>query len=112
MQVGEGASQLGPPSVPAHVPSIDGLRAVAVLGVIAYHANFLPGSVGARGVDLFFVISGLCLSLPVLRRAGDFQRTRFWINRCWRIVPPYWAALALFALLSLTAFGLPSALAP
>jgi exopolysaccharide production protein ExoZ len=85
---------------------------LAVLGVIAYHANFLPGSIGARGVDLFFVISGLCLSLPVLRAGRELQRSKFWINRFWRIVPTYWIALGIFALLSLTAFGLPSALVP
>lgn len=92
----------------AHVGSIDGLRAVAVLGVIAYHAKFLPGSIGARGVDLFFVISGLCLSLPVLRSGENLQRSRFWVKRFWRIVPPYWVALAIFAALSLTAFGVPT----
>jgi exopolysaccharide production protein ExoZ len=80
--------------------------------VIAYHANFLPGSIGARGVDLFFVISGLCLSLPVLRAGRSLERSRFWVNRFWRIVPPYWVALAIFAALSVTAFGLPSAQTP
>lgn len=85
---------------------------MAVLGVVAYHANFLPGTIGARGVDLFFVISGLCLSLPVLRKGEELQRTRFWINRVWRIVPAYWVALLIFGVLSLTAFGLPSAETP
>jgi peptidoglycan/LPS O-acetylase OafA/YrhL len=72
-----------------------------------------PFALGARGVDLFFVISGLCLSLPSLTRlhAGkpfEFGLSRFALNRLWRIAPPYWVAIALFGLLSVTPFGVPS----
>jgi peptidoglycan/LPS O-acetylase OafA/YrhL len=97
--------------------SVDGLRAIAVLAVVAHHASLLPFAYGARGVDLFFVISGFCLSLPTLRRlqAGEpfrFDRLRFAVGRIERIVPPYYAALLLFGVLSLTSFGLPSVRAP
>jgi len=55
-------------------------------------------SQGAHGVDLFFVISGFCLSYPTLaahRKACDvrFQLDRFFAKRLVRIVPPYYAAL-------------------
>ena len=41
-------------------PEIDGLRALAVIGVIFYHSEFLPG--GFLGVDIFFVISGYLIT--------------------------------------------------
>jgi hypothetical protein len=95
---------------------IDGLRGLAVLAVVTYHMSInasRPFALGARGVDLFFVISGLCLSLPSLTRlhAGkpfEFGLSRFALNRLWRIAPPYWVAIALFGLLSVTPFGVPS----
>lgn len=79
---------------------------------MAHHVRLLPWSVGTRGVDLFFVISGLCLSLPALRQGGGLRPLPFWIGRFWRIVPPYWLALTLFGVLSLTAFSVPSSLWP
>jgi hypothetical protein len=52
----------------SYVSSIDGLRAVAVLTVMAYHLNrtFLPG--GFVGVDIFFVISGFVVTLSIYKR--------------------------------------------
>ena len=54
---------------------------------------------GAHGVDLFFVISGFCLSYPVLRRlrsgAAVFDVARFAAKRLVRILPPYYAAIAV-----------------
>jgi peptidoglycan/LPS O-acetylase OafA/YrhL len=96
---------------------------VAVLAVLGYHlllASVRAGAppdwinCGARGVDLFFAISGFCLAYPFLRswRAGgrpEIGYGRFMVRRLLRIAPPYWSALLLFALLSLTGFGLPSA---
>ena len=72
--------------VPAYYTSIDGLRAIAVLAVIAFHADFLdvlPG--GFTGVDLFFVISGYVISQSLSDRGKmnfahylmDFYRRRF-----------------------------------
>jgi peptidoglycan/LPS O-acetylase OafA/YrhL len=102
---------------------VDGLRAIAVLGVLACHSfpetpRFATAiGVGARGVDLFFVISGFCLAYPFLaarRRAGALHLDAaaycaFLLRRATRIAPPYYAALALFALLALTPFGFPDA---
>jgi peptidoglycan/LPS O-acetylase OafA/YrhL len=92
---------------------LDGLRAIAVLSVVAYHAAELSAhqaplqSVGAllarqgcHGVELFFVISGFCLSYPYLvklheRGAATFDVAQFAARRLVRIVPPYYAALSL-----------------
>ena len=63
------------------MPAIDGLRAVAVVAVVLYHANvtWMPG--GFLGVDVFFVISGfLITSLLVteLSATGTINRKAFW----------------------------------
>jgi peptidoglycan/LPS O-acetylase OafA/YrhL len=92
------------------LPYLDGLRAVAVLAVVLCHAakytmdirtlSFRVLYEGAHGVDLFFVISGVCLSYPVLRRLSERERASFnvggfFARRIIRIFPPYWIAFAL-----------------
>lgn len=97
---------------------VDGLRALAVLLVLAHHvmlhspALHTPIPVlswahllleGSHGVDLFFVLSGFCLSYPLLQRlreehAARFTVTRYFAKRLVRIVPPYYAAVALLLL--------------
>lgn len=68
---------------------IDGIRAIAVLGVILYHANpeWLKG--GFFGVDVFFVISGYLISGLILNQHqnGDFSLVQFYIKRLRRIMP-------------------------
>jgi peptidoglycan/LPS O-acetylase OafA/YrhL len=81
---------------------IDGLRAVAVLGVIAYHAapGLLPG--GFTGVDIFFVISGYLISGILYRSllSEKFTFREFYARRIRRLFP------ALITLLILTlAYG-------
>jgi peptidoglycan/LPS O-acetylase OafA/YrhL len=97
--------------------AVDGLRALAVLAVVVHHAGLNTFGLGTRGVDLFFVISGFCLSLPTLSRmhAGEpfrFDIARFARGRVKRIAPPYYAALGLFGILSLTSFGVPTVASP
>lgn len=68
---------------------IDGLRAVAVIPVILFHAGFDIFSGGYVGVDVFFVISGYlitCILLDELER-GDFLIARFYERRARRILP-------------------------
>jgi peptidoglycan/LPS O-acetylase OafA/YrhL len=105
----------------AHVAYVDGLRAVAVLSVLAFFAiGGAARATGAaaclaHGLDLFFVISGLCLALPALSRwrAGRGFRldraifSRFLLRRFSRIAPPFYLALAFFAVLGMTGFGFP-----
>jgi peptidoglycan/LPS O-acetylase OafA/YrhL len=87
---------------------VDGLRAVAVLSVMVFHARVHAPGVAlegwakecSHGVDLFFVLSGFCLALPTLEKLArngraDFDTVGFALKRLLRIVPPYAAALAL-----------------
>ncbi|WOD12601.1 acyltransferase family protein [Pseudomonas sp. NyZ704] len=76
---------------------IQGLRAIAVLAVIAFHINsgWLPG--GFIGVDIFLVISGYLLTSVVLRKkqSDSFLFIPFYIARIRRIVPAYLSLLAV-----------------
>jgi peptidoglycan/LPS O-acetylase OafA/YrhL len=82
-------------------PALDGLRAVAVLSVIAYHfgAGWLQG--GFLGVDLFFVLSGyLITSLLLLewRRSDTIHFGGFWARRARRLLPALLVVLLAVAL--------------
>ena len=69
-------------------PEIDGLRAVAVVPVLLFHAGLgMPG--GFVGVDVFFVISGYLITALILKDvdAGRFTLADFWERRVRRILP-------------------------
>lgn len=76
-------------SHPKYRPDIDGLRAIAVLSVIAFHA--FPSSLqgGFIGVDIFFVISGYLISTIIFQNLekGTFSFTEFYARRVKRIFP-------------------------
>jgi peptidoglycan/LPS O-acetylase OafA/YrhL len=78
-------------------PDIDGLRAVAVLGVIIFHAfpKALPG--GFTGVDIFFVISGYLISGILYKghREGNFRFREFYARRIRRLFPSLITVLLL-----------------
>ena len=69
-------------------PEIDGLRAVAVLAVVAYHGGLgVPG--GYVGVDVFLVISGYLITSLIVKELehGSFSLPSFWERRARRILP-------------------------
>ncbi|RYX84516.1 acyltransferase [bacterium] len=122
------SSPASPVPTSTRLAYVDGLRGVAVLMVVCFHAVLWGGfpvegrvphflqvggwtvpfelgllrhlfSVGGGGVDLFLVISGFCLFLPLLRRGETrtqpLDMWRFLQRRTRRIVPPFYAGLAL-----------------
>jgi peptidoglycan/LPS O-acetylase OafA/YrhL len=75
-----------------YVPALDGLRGIAVGGVLLFHGGHLEG--GYLGVDLFFVLSGYLITSLLLveaRSTGSIGLRKFWARRARRLLP----ALAL-----------------
>jgi peptidoglycan/LPS O-acetylase OafA/YrhL len=97
-----------PPRIPAHILELDGFRAIAIYLVINFHFGvyvriFPPYNVvtqaGWVGVPLFFVLSGMLLSLPFITaglegRPGP-SAARFYQRRVLRIFPLYYGSLLL-----------------
>ncbi|EAW42155.1 Acyltransferase 3 [marine gamma proteobacterium HTCC2080] len=77
-------------------PDIDGLRAISVLAVMLYHAEFQVFSGGFIGVDVFFVISGYLITQMVLGdfEKGSFSLSHFYERRVRRILPALLVMLA------------------
>lgn len=113
--------------LPEHIPRLDVLRAVAILLVFVFHyfnnvnqafaqvaahaptgdANTALNSLvskiaglGTSGVPLFFVLSGFCIHLSVLRGRRAFRAKDFYWRRFLRIYPAYFISLAIFSLLA------------
>ena len=74
---------------PKYRPDIDGLRAIAVIAVVSFHAfpGFFKG--GFIGVDIFFVISGYLISTIIFKNLdkGNFSFSEFYSRRIKRIFP-------------------------
>ena len=92
----------------AYRNDIDGLRAIAVLAVMAFHSGIRLFSGGFVGVDVFFVISGYLIGTHLLNEmdSGSFSAAEFYKRRILRIAP------ASFAVLLVLAFTLPFILFP
>src|SRR5258708_37016781 len=105
------------PVASGYLPTLDGWRAIAILGVIICHgttAIFGPGGTyvnsrvfdltryGALGVDIFFGISGFLICTRLLQeeqQLGRISLKRFYIRRGFRILPPYLLYLVVLAIL-------------
>ena len=85
------------PSHPKYRPDIDGLRAVAVLSVVAFHAFPAWMKGGFIGVDVFFVISGFLISTIIFGNLerGTFSFAEFYARRIKRIFPALILVLSL-----------------
>ena len=86
-------------NVPSHIgyrAHIDGLRAVAVMPVVLYHAGFSTFSGGFVGVDVFFVISGFLITSLIASdlEGGKFSILNFYERRIRRIFPALFAVIA------------------
>ncbi|MDR2512879.1 MAG: acyltransferase [Puniceicoccales bacterium] len=77
------------PAVHENIPALDGLRAVAVVGVILGHVSdlLLPG--GGMGVDIFFVLSGFLIASIIHKdlHQGTFSFRQFYLRRIQRLLP-------------------------
>jgi len=80
---------------------LDGLRAAAVLAVVAYHLNFGWAQGGLLGVGVFFVLSGYLITdllLTQRERTGRIALGQFWVRRARRLLPALWVMLLVVAL--------------
>lgn len=102
-----------------YIPTLDGWRAVAILGVMASHAGhsysaalgresvFDRFALGTHGVNLFFAISGLLITSRLLEEwdeAGSISLKRFYLRRAFRILPPALLYLSCVALLGVLGY--------
>ena len=82
-----------------YLPGLDGIRAIAVLAVLAYHLSFRWAPGGLLGVQVFFVLSGYLITdllLAEYRRHQGIRLKEFWLRRARRLLP------ALFVVLFVT----------
>ena len=92
----------------SYLPALDGLRAIAVAAVVAYHlgADQVPG--GLLGVGIFFTLSGFLIT-GILRstfeRTGGFDLKHFWLRRARRLLPA--VVLVLVVVMAVTALSNP-----
>jgi peptidoglycan/LPS O-acetylase OafA/YrhL len=91
-----------PQNLASYRPDVDGLRAIAVLAVIAFHASPALVSGGFVGVDVFFVISGFLISGLIAKEMelGKFTFSGFYTRRIKRIFPAYIVVAATTLIIS------------
>jgi peptidoglycan/LPS O-acetylase OafA/YrhL len=105
--------QAPPAAASARLDFLDGIRALAALFVVLHHVYLVvydgfptntgptvlaPLLYGHFGVAVFIVVSGFSLGLAPAKRGWHLGRGGYWTfmrRRAWRIIPPYWAALAV-----------------
>src|SRR4051794_27496372 len=95
---------------PQRIAVIDGFRAFAIFGVVSLHLLILSGALAAlKGsalgiavwgffgniIDLFFIISGFVLFLPIVARGGVADVGRYALGRAARVFPAYWLTLGV-----------------
>jgi peptidoglycan/LPS O-acetylase OafA/YrhL len=82
-----------------HNPSLDGIRALAVIMVLGFHAA-APGAAGGYlGVDVFFVLSGFLITsllMNEIEATGSIRFGRFYLRRCLRLTPALLLMLAAY----------------
>ena len=107
-----------PSDLGSYIPTLDGWRAVAILGVMIHHDAaqlFGPGGklpwpwlqsladLGQYGVQIFFGLSGLLICSRLLaerQEMGGISLRGFYARRFFRIMPPYWAYLAALSIIA------------
>ena len=94
------SSTVSVPAAPSsrigYLPGLDGLRAISVVAVVAYHLEQSWAIGGYLGVEVFFVVSGYLITLLLLdehRVSGRVDRPAFWLRRARRLLPAVVALL-------------------
>jgi peptidoglycan/LPS O-acetylase OafA/YrhL len=95
-----------PSAMGTYRADVDGLRALAVLPVVFFHAGVPPFSGGFVGVDIFFVISGFLITSIIAQeiQQGTFTITKFYNRRIRRIFPALFFIVAICWLVGLVIF--------
>ncbi|MBK5220241.1 MAG: acyltransferase [Thermoleophilia bacterium] len=81
-----------------YMPGLDGLRAIAVLAVIAFHLDFGWAPGGLLGVGIFFTLSGYLITdilLAQMAKIGKIKLGGFWLARARRLLPALFVMLAI-----------------
>lgn len=97
----------------SYITGLDGIRAVAVMAVLFFHANFPWALGGFLGVETFFVLSGFLITSLLLSEwhsTNQIDLKQFWLRRARRLLPAVW--LLLLALPALAVFFARDALLP
>jgi peptidoglycan/LPS O-acetylase OafA/YrhL len=77
----------------SYITGLDGIRAVAVMGVLFYHAGYSWALGGFLGVETFFVLSGFLITSLLLtewQATGGIDLKHFWLRRARRLLPAVW----------------------
>ncbi len=104
------AMQKEPTFTLGYRPALDGVRAIAILMVMAFHVGMLSG--GFLGVDMFFVLSGFLITTLLLEehaRSGRISLPQFYLRRAFRLLPALYVCLGACAAFVLIAWPDPLA---
>jgi peptidoglycan/LPS O-acetylase OafA/YrhL len=85
----------------AYHASLDGLRALAMLAIFAYHLDYAWAGGAYLSVDLFFILSGFLITTLLIvewRRSETIRLARFWLRRARRLLPALMLVLILVAI--------------
>src|SRR4051794_29047202 len=85
-----------------HLPGLDGLRGLAVIGVLLFHGGFAWAEGGFLGVSTFFTLSGFLITNLLVReydRSSAIALGQFWVRRFRRLLPAALIAIAMIGLL-------------
>ena len=86
-----------------YLPGLDGIRALAVLGVLLYHGDLTWMQGGFLGVDVFFVLSGFLITTLIVEeynRSGRIDFKRFYLARARRLLPALLLMLVVVGMLA------------
>src|SRR5690348_15240917 len=86
----------------AHVPALDGIRALSLVAILVFHSGLRWAQGGFLGVTVFFTLSGFLISSLLLserERTGRIVLRSFWARRARRLAPAVLVLLALVVVL-------------